>query len=73
MSRLRGLSGHRLTQDHTEFLGLLRDIDTLFFSEVRVSANDIVAALSKFVKDLRRHLTLEEREVFPVIGLTGYN
>jgi len=67
VSRLRGLSGHRLAQDHTEFLGLLRDIDTLFFSGGRIPGDVIIEPLSRLVRDLRKHLAVEERSVFPMI------
>ena len=66
-SRLCGVSGYHMVRDHTEFLGLLRDVDTLFFSGHRMPGSVLVEPLSRFARDLRRHIAVEEQEVFPAI------
>lgn len=56
-----------LLGDHTDEWMLLHELDMLFTSNIRVPTSELVTRLGQLVEQLRDHLDLEERSVFPVI------
>jgi len=57
----------RTWREHADEHSLLRDINELFASSVHVPTSAIAPRLFALIDELRAHMLLEEREVFPII------